>query len=661
MRNVRSWGNSIAGLALASRKMLARFVFTPRLGRSLQIGFVVLALMIANISWYSPGHVNAAGANTYLFWDPASGAIPSGWTLVTTYNGYFPYGETTAATFGALTNVTGRPYTPTVSTNTLGLGNLNAASNGNTINTSTYAHVHPLPVISIGADTSSDLANPDIAAFRSLQLIKYTGVPTTIPQNAIAMFSGTLPASGFTRLSANDNRLIQVNSTVANGGSDTETNTVSVSGINADTNPADATANQNGTLFAAANTHTHTPPSTLSCTTGCAGSTTCTPPGTLNTSGGTGATNIFSCTTTGDIPPYVQPVLGQATSDVPTISVALTAIFDGDPGAGWVVLSNVGGSYYHQYLRPTATLNGASQGSTTRSSAYSTTSGAVFGASVSSKNDGSTAAANYAHTHSIAFSTNTLSNMVPSFNVVIAQKVGFTLNAYRWYVDNAVAPADVTDPWPSGALDIAQDTALPIIPAQYQAPDNGVQLRIRIQIRVNGQPLVANSTSFKLQYQKTTQSDCLTGTWTDVDVGGTGTADWRYGTNSAPNDGSALAATSRLTPASSALETFSKSTSGATTPNGAVSGQTIEYDWLIRNNVALGASDYFIRPVEVISGGAANSGTPLSLYTNVTTLSAECPEVFTKPSTDQQLRHGEFFLTNPAATADPDQGFLWVD
>ena len=476
------------------------------------------------------------------------------------------------------------------------------------------------------------------------------------------MFSGTLPAAGFTRVTANDSRLIQVNSTVANGGSDSESNAVSVSGMNADANAADATANQNGALFAAANTHTHSPPSTLSCTTGCTGSTTCTPPGTINTNGGSANSNSFTCTTTGDIPPYVQPVLGQATSNVPTISVALTAIFDGDPGAGWVVLSNVGGSYYHQYLRPSATFSGTSLGSTTRSSTYSTSSGSVFGSSVPSKNDGSTAAAGFSHVHTITITGSTLSNMVPSFNVVIAQKVGFTLNAYRWYVDNATAPADVTDPWPSGVtLDIAQDTAIPLTPAQYQAPDNSVQLRIRVQIRVNGQPLTANSTSFKLQYQKTTQSDCLTGTWTDVDVGGTGTADWRYGTNTTPNDGTALAATSRLSPASSVLETFSKSSSGGTTPNSAVSAQTIEYDWLISNNVALGASDYFIRPVEVITGGAANSGTPLSLYTNISTLNAECPEVFTKPTIDQQLRHGEFFLTNPSAAADPDQGFQWVD
>src|SRR6185312_9962487 len=47
--------------------------------------------------------------------------------------------------------------------------------------------------------------------------------------------NGSIPSSGFTRISAQDNLMIQVNSSVTTGGSDTETNSVSVGALSAST------------------------------------------------------------------------------------------------------------------------------------------------------------------------------------------------------------------------------------------------------------------------------------------------------------------------------------------------------------------------------------------------------------------------------------------
>ncbi len=643
-----------------------RGLASARLNRSVQICFVLMALIVANFSWYSPAHVGAAGANMYLFWDPANGAAPSGWTVITTYDGFFPYGTATTDTFGATTTVAGRPYTPTASSSVVGLGTTNASFVSAIGAITAVGHINPTVAIVYGAD-SGDATNPDLAAFRSYQLIKYTGIPTVIPQNAIAMFAGVLPSSGFTRVATNDQRLIRINTTTTTGGSDTESNTVKIAALDADsTNTVNNQTNgQTGPVSPA--THTHAAPSSLTCSSGC-GTPTCTPPGSLNTSGGSTNSNTFTCTTTGDVPPYVEPVLGQANANLPTLSVAITSIFDGDPGAGWVVLSNVGGAFYHQFLRPNATYNATSQGTTTRSLAYSATYGASLGTAINGKVNGTSGSSANDHLHSLTMTMNTLSNMVPSFNVVIAQKVSFTLNAYRWYVDTSAGSTtntNVADPWPVGAgLNLAQDTQLPAIPAQYLPPDAQAQttLRLRVQILVSGQAMTANSTNFKLQYQATGTGDCLSGTWTDVAPYGTAGAPWTYGTsNLTDNQTLTLSA---LTPASTRLETFGRSSTVASgTPTAAATGQTIEFDWLIQNNNAASATEYHFRPVERPNPDVAGSATPLSLYQNTSTSKAECPDMITKPGVDQELRHGEFFLLNPDPTVlpDPDQGFAWVD
>ena len=574
-----------------------------QVGRQVMVGGGVLLITFFNLLLYLPGHAGATPTHMMVFWDPAFGSTPSGWTTLTTFNGDFPRGDT-VANYGT-TGGSGAPYTPTINTVTVGGPSATIPSPGTGSNSASDTHTHPAPTVTVGSDS-----NGDIPAYRSLELMEYTtGIPTFLPGGAIVMFdtNGSIPSSGFTRISAQDNLMIQVNSSVTTGGSDTETNSVSVGALSARTDVVAQAKQQGNATQAAATNHTHA----------------------AAASGNTTATST--------LPPYVQPQLAQANADTSTIPANTVVMFDGDPGTGWQVVSGTGGAYNQQFLRPAATASLTSQGATTHTPpSYIATSGADQTAGFNAKSNGSgSGSANATHTHQITVIFNSVSNLPPYFNVVIAQKITFSLQAYRWYVESG--SQDVTDPWPSGSLDLAQNTMLPAIPAPYNPPDSvaGTQLRLRVQILVSGQALPASNTQFKLQYKQDTDSTCTTGSWTDVATGNV----WSYGAN-AVTDGTTLT-TSRLTPTSSVMEIFSKSATSGTNPNAISTGQTAEYDWLIKDASAAGGSQYSFRVVE-------SSGNPLSTY-------SQCPTVVTAAQVNQDMRHGEFFQDGV------DQGFEWAN
>ena len=566
------------------------------------VGFFLLLLTVFNFTWYAPLHSNAVGTNMMVFWDPGFGATPSGWSVITTFDGKFPRGDT-VANYGT-TGGAGAPYTPTTSSVTVSGPSASINGNGANATVATNTHTHPTPTVTVGADS-----NGDLPAFRSLQLLKYgSGIPTFIPGGAIVMFdtNGSIP-SGFTRLSAQDSLMLRVNSTVATGGADTATNSVTIGALPNSLNAGSSTGTGNqGPL--AETIHGHYAPA------------------------------VGNTTAVSTLPPYVQPQLAQANADTATLAVALLAMFDGDPGSGWNVVSGTGGAYNQQFLRPAATASLTSLGGLTHTApTYVATSGNSNTTSThNSKGNGGATNSGQVHTHDVTVSFNSVSNIPPYFNIVIAQKVSFVLQAYRWFID--VNSENTTDAWPTGTLNLAQNTMLPAVPVPYRAPDTGTQLRLRMQMLVSAQALPAGSIQFKLQYKQGTDGVCTTGSWTDVGAAGGGGV-WTYGTNTV-TDGTQLTA-SQLSPASSVLEIFSKSATSGTNSNAIATGQTGEYDFLIKNNSAAPGSQYSFRMVE-------STGLPLSLYN-------QCPSLVTLPNLSQELRHGEFFQDGV------DQGFAWSD
>jgi hypothetical protein len=528
-----------------------------------------------------------------LFWDGTDASVPSGWSLVTAANGRFLRGES-AANYG----LTGgnASHTPTTSSLTHSGPSSERGSSLLTARAAT-GHTH---------STSATIGTANnLPAYRSLKLIRYdAGVPNVIPAGAIGLFDDSpgIPA-GWTRQTTQDSRMIQANSSVATGGSDTHTHTATWTALGASSGTAGTSGLSNNR--ASANGHTHSAPAAS-------------------------ATSSITA-----LPPYIQVLVAKADSNIATLPGGLIGMFDGDPGQGWNIRSDTGGTFNQQFMRGAATYNGTSQGSPTHNHA-SVTSGntGTSGQATGSGTGTGVAAENHTHTLTANFDTGS-DNMPQYFNVVVAEKVGFTLSNYRWYADSP--SEDVTDAW--GTPDIAQNTAITPIPAPNDAPGLTKQLRLRLNMTISGGALAAGTMQFKLQYKPGTDASCTTGSWTDVDVGG-GAGIWRFA-SSAVIDGTTLS-TSRLSPTSSILESYAKSNPSVVNSNGATIGQTVEYGWHIEHNGAVDASQYSFRVVE-------SSDLLLAGY-------SVCPTLTTAPGTDNLTRGGQFWSDQVRSS-----GYFWAD
>jgi hypothetical protein len=690
-----------------------------QLGRGAQAAIFIAALLLANFSGIMLGQLAHAttSADMMLFWDPANGAVPAGWCQLTGFDGYFPRGadpSTVYANWGTVFAAPGGsgPHTPGASITAGGDSAGDTQTTGSASNAAVYTAANlPIantPSLSITSDSGADTSNPDIPAFANLWLIEYNGsgtsgttcspttpgsgpgIPNVIPRHAIAMFGNTLP-SGWANVTAAfsttisetiTNKIIRIGSSscASHCGSDTESNDITVSGLNGDGTGSSGIGQFFGGGLTAVATpgHTHAPPAAMTCTSGCSttGSSACTLVGSAGTTGT--STSKFTCTATDDAvdPPYIQPLLGEAPADTSTLAIDITAMFNNDPGSGWVVLSN-GGTYTNTFIRPNSGSTGnviTPGGNATRPAETITgTSGNNIGSvnELVGANGTALAASPHNHVYTVTTSNVANTNIPPYFDVVFAQKVNFTLQTYQWYVDPCPSGTTscgtangVSAAWPGGSLSLGEKTGIPALPAAYSPPDAArqTQLRLRVQILVTGQGLVANNVSLILQYAKTNYDDCVSdpANWTNVGNNGSG-GDWTYGDDSV-TDNSTLAG-SAFTPASNHPEVFSKSTAPTTNPVAAAAGTTIEYDWLIKDSAATGATQYDFRPVQLNPDGTI---TLLSYYgtaTGTQGFNSTCPTVVTRPSIDQVLRHGEFFLTNPATSigTNSDQGFEWAD
>lgn len=562
---------------------------------------------------------NSSFVNMILFWDGTT--APTGWSFVTGFDGRFPRGEAPvnyAATGGNAT------HTPTTSSVTAGQATGARGNGDNNVNNNaaSYTHTHTAGITGIGS------AN-NLPVHRTLKMIRYNaGVPNIIPQGAIALFDGDpgIPNTGWTRQTDFDNRFVRNNSSSAstNGGSDTHTH-------NLDWAALGAASGQQRRLALLFNVNT----SPVGHTHSAANDT--------NTStNGTDPCDVLpvenQC-----LPQYVQVLLAKADVDTPTLSVGITAMFDGAPGGGWVVRSDVGGPYHQRFLRGGASYdeddpinpndNGAVSHTHSNATVVSpTNSGSSPGQAESFLSSGTVAEGG--HTHTITAAFNAADHTPEYINVVIAEKVNFILDGYRWYEDPFPESENVTSPW--STLDIPESDPIPTLPSRYNPPDIKTELRLRVRLLVNNNGLAAGEMQFRLQYKASTDGSCTTGTWFDMGEGGGGSI-WRYAT-SAVADGEPLD-TSVI--GSDILQKYVKSDSAGANPNAVAIAQTMEYDFHIEHNGALGATKYSFRLVE-------DTGILLSQY-------SECPTLSTKPATEDQLRHGNFFESGVK------QGFSWAD
>lgn len=517
------------------------------------------------------------GTHMMLFWDPANDPVPGGWSVVSTYDGKFPRGEAIANVLGTGGNPN---HTPSVSSVTLGAP---AAVGPGTAGTAADAvnHTH-------GTLTATPTSANNLPQFRSLQLIRYNdGIPSTIPQNAIAIFDAA-PTGSWSRITAQDSNMVRINSTVATGGSNTHTHTVSWGGLTtgASGKTADGASNN-----LASNGSTHTDPAD----TATPGSDT-------------------------SLPPYIEVLVYRATASISPVPAGLISMFDGDPSTGWTKKSEQSGDpFYQQFIRGAASYNGTSQSSSTHSHA-SLTSGAsgqsTNGQRAKGTSGGSgTAGANHTHTLTANFTAGT--DHTPEYvNVVYAKKDAVAILDqihYRWRNDDN---SESLASW-----DKAQDTQTTI------AVDTNKRIRFEIS---NEGTATSGSTTYQLMYGVLATTCAAIGTWTAVPTGST--EKLQIFASSNLTDGNAT--TTQLTPENTSfvagqVKDEGNQTTGITLTTSEYT--EIEYSIVVTSN-ALNGEKYCLR--------LTNAGSTTNfLYTKY----AQMTVGVAGPTLDQLMRHGAWF------------------
>lgn len=510
-----------------------------------------------------------------LFWP--GGAPPAGWSCVSctgtdAYNQVFLMGSSTASSTGGTAN-----HNHTVTTSVLQntAATIESGSGGPAINT----HDHTLtPTIS---------SESNLPEYRQLQVIQYdtVGAPTTIPQNAIAIFdvaSSSLPAS-WNRYAAQDGKYIYGENTVGTtGGSNTHSHTVSGT-TGGSTGGTARTRGGGSQTTAATNGHTHT----------------------INTS-----TGLVS-----NEPGYITVVLGQASADV-AMTNGVIAMWNNTIDSGWINLSEDGDPFSNRFIKPSTTY-GVTSDVNTHSHANITAAQTDAPNAVTTGRSGGTQTGSAPnHQHNVNFTSFSTEDHLPPYITVIFAKRQGTDPVYEqvsslWYVNNGAKLP--TDEWPDDAEQAVDLTEREPITATSTPVRDGDQVRLRINVGVSNATSTAGST-FKLQYAAADVCSSATG-WETVGDTSSSTV-WRGYNNGSVSDHATLS--TLVLASSTVLETYEENGYATNTPNEIPAGEYGEWDFVIEHNGAEDGTNYCFRMVEY-------DGTAFSTYTHY-------PQLYTNES-----------------------------
>ncbi len=332
----------------------------------------------------------------FLFWSQGTAPADTNWTVDATYDTYFPEGNT-VANFAGTGGYSSHNHTGAITLNNPSTGVIAGVG---LATPSTYAHSHTSSVTVDDASSSEMVSYDNLPKYRSLKLIKYTpGTPTSTIANGIALFDDDpgKPAD-WTADTNQDTNMIRINSSVATGGSNLHYHNLTWSSLEA---ASGTTGASNKTADAAsANAHTHTAPAAAS------------------------TTEITA------IPPYVKAIVAYPGSDQ-VIPNGTIAMFDGDPGAGWSLRSDVGGPFYRKMVSGSSTYDALPADSSATHSHNNVTSGVSGAASAQTTATSlpgvEVAGPTHTHTLTTSFSGNAASHIPPYTNFVIAEKVPVTV------------------------------------------------------------------------------------------------------------------------------------------------------------------------------------------------------------------------------------------
>jgi len=345
------------------------------------IGWQIIPFMPSS---YIPS-TEATGEKMVLLWDTTlNGTIPTGWTNASSiYGNYFLRGDTVAnvGNFGLTTH-----------NHTAGTVAVTQSTTGSTFKRKSNI---PIALTTHNHDSFTTFTMDStiiLPVYRNLVTITYdSGIPTVLPADAIIIFDATLP-SGFTSYSAQNEKMIRIDSTAGGeGGSTTHTHT----NLSIVTSAANATSIEMQAGFdggAATGTHTHSYSGT-------------------------------SPESTNHTPPHTEVMLATVDSNDTSIPSGMIAMFNGDPNiddSNWDVISDSGEAFYQKYIEGAASYQ-TGQGNATHTHTINVSSDSESDLVTLASGSPFTSVAT-THTHTISGNFSDENNAPPHINVVIAKK-----------------------------------------------------------------------------------------------------------------------------------------------------------------------------------------------------------------------------------------------
>jgi len=404
----------------------AIFVCLPRRKFTFLRGPLVFVLIISWIFsgwpqiWQKPAippeieNTQAAAGDLILLWD--GDTIPSGWTCISCASGdpYYQVYPRGAATYGTATSGAAT-HSHTVSY--VSCTGPSATAQYDAPGTASYSsatHIHN----TISSQTVDSASNDPL--YRSLKIIRYTGMPATLPAGVIGIFDTTSLPENWSAYSLQDTYFLKGDGVVATSGSNTHTHSVSVTTGGPDTTE---TAKA-GAKAGESPTHTHT-------------------------GSGTSASTDHQ-------PPYLEVVFAQASVDTP-IPPGLIALFDAAPPTDWTLVSGTGQPFNGVFLKGNSTAYGGTGGAETHTHAnldinLPATADTIATADTAPAEVG----ADIAHTHTFTVSFSTESHLPVYRNTVFAKRdLILTVATTGSQVANMNIPS--TDNYVGGAFTFISD------------------------------------------------------------------------------------------------------------------------------------------------------------------------------------------------------------
>jgi len=328
-----------------------------------------------------PQTIKAAPENLILLWDGAD--PPSGWTCISCsstddFYQVFPRGEASygSATSGAATHT--HTATFVSCSNSAGFG----------YEDKYVERDYPAAVHSHASATLSPVAASNIPSYRDLKIIRYSGIPTSIPNGVIAIFATTSLPTNWSAYSSQDTYFLRGFSTAGStGGANSHTHNVNVT----TTAPVEAAVT-----------------------------------GTIGSNQGESPTHDHDGTGTSDSadhrPPYLEVVfaIASTTGATTTLPSGLIGMFDATPGSNWDVVSDSGDDFYQRFIVGNSAAYGTKAGNATHT--HSTVTTPVTSDTITNADNApAKGGATIGHTHVITATFSEASNLPIYRNVIFAK------------------------------------------------------------------------------------------------------------------------------------------------------------------------------------------------------------------------------------------------